>query len=290
MKRLLAFFCILFGVLNLTAQVMILPKGRSKDEKIWKRPVTRALDVSKLRVDYNYTINFKNEKRNTVVLLQVGDSVSRSSTGYEWCIDSLYYCIKEERYSDRFADEEWNKFVYPEDRTKTNWIIYKNTPRKGQYFIIDSSSPGEDWKVLPQDIPEIKWELIPGPTRDIGGHECLQAKAKFWGREWTVWYAPDIPISLGPWMLGGLPGLILYASDESSEHVFDLAAIRKSNMPIIYTEQEYFTTKRYAQVINQKIRYCKNPIATFKAQGLLGDDVKPAKNELFYNPLPLFEK
>ena len=35
------------------------------------------------------------------------------------------------------------------------------------------------------------------------------ATTHFRGREWKVWFSEEIPLSLGPWKLGGLPGLIL---------------------------------------------------------------------------------
>lgn len=33
----------------------------------------------------------------------------------------------------------------------------------------------------------------------------------FRGRKWTVYFTEDIPLPLGPWKLGALPGLILSA-------------------------------------------------------------------------------
>jgi GLPGLI family protein len=46
----------------------------------------------------------------------------------------------------------------------------------------------------------------------ILGMECHYAKTKFRGREWKVWFTEEIPVSLGPWKLNGLPGLILKAT------------------------------------------------------------------------------
>ena len=44
-----------------------------------------------------------------------------------------------------------------------------------------------------------------------------------YGRAWTVWFTMDIPVSDGPWLLQGLPGLILEAVD--SENIFHFITI-----------------------------------------------------------------
>ena len=45
--------------------------------------------------------------------------------------------------------------------------------------------------------------------KDVLGYSCQKATARFRGRDYTAWVATDIPISNGPWLLGGAPGLIL---------------------------------------------------------------------------------
>ncbi len=59
-------------------------------------------------------------------------------------------------------------------------------------------------------LHNFKWVLIPD-TATILKRKCMSAKTTFRGREYKVFYAPSIPISDGPWKLGGLPGLILEA-------------------------------------------------------------------------------
>lgn len=58
-----------------------------------------------------------------------------------------------------------------------------------------------------------------------------QAEGDFLGRKWQVWYAEDIPVNSGPWKLGGLPGLILEAKDESGHVSMTASAIEGSNVP-----------------------------------------------------------
>lgn len=67
------------------------------------------------------------------------------------------------------------------------------------------------------DIPQ--WKIL-GDTITINGHLCHKAEASVGGRVWQAWYAPDIPVNDGPWLLWGLPGLILYAQDSNKYFMF----------------------------------------------------------------------
>lgn len=73
-----------------------------------------------------------------------------------------------------------------------------------------TSFMGQGYKVI-EPIPVLNWSIDMDSTRQILGYKCYMATTKFRGREWAVYYTEDIPLSLGPWKLGGLPGLILSA-------------------------------------------------------------------------------
>ena len=64
--------------------------------------------------------------------------------------------------------------------------------------------------VYSEPYSELVWE-IGDTTKIVLGYECIKATTNYHGREWTVWFSPEIPIQDGPWKLRGLPGLILEA-------------------------------------------------------------------------------
>lgn len=68
-------------------------------------------------------------------------------------------------------------------------------------------------------LEEIKWNLETD-TKIIGKAICQKATSNYKGRNWVVWFAPDIPFETGPWKLYGLPGLILEAHDVKNEVQF----------------------------------------------------------------------
>lgn len=91
-----------------------------------------------------------------------------------------------------------------------------------------------------EPLDEIQWE-ISDSTKTVLGYDCMMAKANYHGRNWTVWFAPDIPIQEGPWKLTGLPGLILEAAESTGQHSFTATGLEASNQEIfpIYPFQKY---------------------------------------------------
>lgn len=69
------------------------------------------------------------------------------------------------------------------------------------------------------------WEICDS-IKKVLGYRCEMAKTYYHGRSWTVWFCCDIPISNGPWKLGGLPGLIMEAYDADSQHHFVINGIQ----------------------------------------------------------------
>jgi len=71
-------------------------------------------------------------------------------------------------------------------------------------------------------------------TLTVAGYLCQKATCRFRGRNYTAWFAMDIPIQNGPWKFGGLPGLILKAYDSDKLYVFECVKIEnfKKKYPI----------------------------------------------------------
>ncbi len=138
-----------------------------------------------------------------------------------------------------------------------------------------------------EEVPHIDWALSDS-TKEICGYLCHQATATFRGRNWIAWYC-DIPKSVGPWKLNGLPGLILAAETEDKEHTFSAISVRKSSSPIIVRDTEYFKTTR--EHFNKAVAdYKSDPTKSWKNSPLAPKDMNGKtmpipKRKLFYNPL-----
>ncbi|TVR88443.1 MAG: GLPGLI family protein [Saprospirales bacterium] len=90
-------------------------------------------------------------------------------------------------------------------------MIYKT-----DYFILS-----RDNFILSSKIPKINW-AIHTLERDIGSYRTRLAVGDFGGRTYDVWFTEEIPLPFGPYMLNGLPGLILeaFSRDEMVSYRF----------------------------------------------------------------------
>ena len=137
---------------------------------------------------------------------------------------------------------------------------------------------------MTESIEPIAWKL---ENRDsvIAEHQCHAASCIFRGHKWEVYYTTDIPYSVGPWKLFGLPGVIMYAKDDRGIFIFDAIEVRKGNR--VFKAPSLRKTKKCtsAELRKLKIEMCKNPdgfVRRMTGQTLQGYDAngKP----LVYRP------
>lgn len=78
--------------------------------------------------------------------------------------------------------------------------LIKAFPRTREQFLIEDIKNKINWKIGKE-------------KKIIVGYTCYKASGEFRGRKYIVWFTSEIPVSLGPWKLDGLPGLILNVED-----------------------------------------------------------------------------
>ena len=121
--------------------------------------------------------------------------------------------------------------------------VYRGYPNAGKSTVTLRIS-NYDFLQCTEDIPAQQWLLHP-ETRQIGGHLCQRATCLFRGREWTAWYATDLPVPEGPWKLRGLPGLIMLAHDAHHEHEWRCTGIYSHcPQPIVWYDMDWDKTSR----------------------------------------------
>lgn len=110
-------------------------------------------------------------------------------------------------------------------------------------------------------IQKSKWQLE-NEKKNILDHTCFKANLKFHGRNYTAWYAQDLPISDGPYKFFGLPGVILEIYDNNFNFHYQAVAINNKNIDILYDNNFVKTERKVLRdsKINNIIKNSKTPI------------------------------
>lgn len=109
-----------------------------------------------------------------------------------------------------------------------------------------------------EEIPTQEWTINMDSTSTILGMECHYATTIFRGREWKVWFTEEIPVSLGPWKLGGLPGLILKATADNDFIKFTAVSIRTDGITPV-TFYNWAKSKYYKMTREIFLKYKNRP-------------------------------
>ena len=221
MKRIILFTTIVF-LFAVTHTGIKAQNNRGNSSKYTDKaitPKTHVIEPAILEVKYNVIYG----KYRDVYALRCGKNVSQFINLYNLRCDSLYTspdpAIRDIPFQE-YMESMTNKMngttsQRPNSPGKLDYLYWNLKPGKLSIYTIVSRT-----HYVAEDTPTINWEICEDTVQTILGYTCHRATARFRGREWEVWYADDIPTSLGPWKLNGLPGLILQAfSDDFISYV-----------------------------------------------------------------------
>lgn len=221
---------------------------------------------------------------------QETSTFENSSTGmvvYQQKIDMRTYVVKSDtlKFNREKSFFSWNLYnnqsglpdeikerfpgaKIPEDVSMTRMTGQQNfyDTTKDSIFSRKSMRQLNTVLYLKEKKPHINWN-ISDSTKNIGNYPVQKATAQFRGRNYTVWFTPDIPLPYGPWKLQGLPGLILEAYDKSGHVNFSATEIDLEEMDSIRPiqlngEEKIITLVEYTEIINNFEREMKS--ATLK--------------------------
>ena len=206
------------------------------------------IDRAHMKCLYRYVYTFdtlKNELRDDLLILQIGKEVSKCYSYYTFQCDSLRRTPDGAKvWSELFRRAIEKDGIYGDfPHVRMSTYVYKNYPT-GQMTITDRISL-QDYCYV--DSLHTQTWTMGDSTREVLGYTCQQATADFRGRRWTAWFATDIPVSDGPWKLGGLPGLILEAYDEGKQHVFTAVGLERVKDELIIFNRPFGGNHRYEQ-------------------------------------------
>jgi GLPGLI family protein len=152
-------------------------------------------------------------------------------------VDESGKIFKKEIFSEGF-DLKTKERIFFKD-------FVNNTSSHQRYF--------DEYLKIVDSITALKWEIL-DESKEILGYSCKKAKTQNYGTDIYAWFTDEIPISDGPSLYNGLPGLILKIENKYVEIIaYDL--VKNSNAsPILPPEikGEIYNYKTLQEYVNQK--------------------------------------
>ncbi|MDR0438005.1 MAG: GLPGLI family protein [Bacteroidales bacterium] len=227
---------------------------------------SQTIDHAQLEVRYHYEMvgNRAQPERKTTdeVILLIGNRYTAYYSFMNFTTDSLQKANPNEYQSQltggggatmrpgetlkEFADRSGGTLTVNQPRTR----LPSNPFNTGHYFInrssgevtylsdgIRSAGGNRGHYSYTEQLEKPEW-TIETETAEIAGYSSQKATTRYGGRDWTVWFTPEIPVSEGPWKLRGLPGLILKAETADGEFALTATSVVRSSNRSIVKDQE----------------------------------------------------
>lgn len=246
------------------------------------------LDSTILRVQYNMLsvqdVEKPQDKKENTMLLQIGHNMSKFYDYHRFYADSIGNSLALKKKPKSEANSEVISIMFGTQPIN----VFKNYPT-GKITTLDRV-PHNTYQ-YEEDMLEPQW-ILKSDTLTVCGYVCNKAEARYFGRNYTAWYAPEIPISDGPWKLFGLPGLILKAVDDQEHYSFECIGLDRPhwNDSIYYTTSKPFKVKKeFFNKLNKEFH--ANPAGNLESSGMTQTPI-PEKNRKArpYNPIDLLDE
>lgn len=185
-----------------------------------------SMDTVSVRVQYRAIYKQTDEQKETYDDTNLLDIGKRSSRFYS----QRFVLFLHQRDSVRNATSDPMNYLqflgdFFGSKKGREYEVYKHIPNKGTLTYTDCLH-NDFFFCYHEAIPTFSWQLVEGDTLIID-YPCHKAICQFRGRTWTAWYTLDLSFDNGPWKLGGLPGLILAASESENEFSFIATGIEQ---------------------------------------------------------------
>lgn len=155
----------------------------------------------------------------------------------------------------------------------SSMISFKNLPNDFMVYYLKKNTRSNSITYYSNEFPKnmeykedvaFKWNIKDEFT-DIFGYKCQKATLSMYGRKWTAWFNPDIPINDGPYKFLGLPGLIMNISDEDRNHAFKIISFQKQNVDINFIYDGKYITTTKSKYLKFRKQFKKDPYMFVKS-------------------------
>lgn len=257
------------------------------------RPLSKGMghpvEIGRAQVEVMYALNAEdiNDERTYIDLhvLRVGKDISKHYSRFLELNDSL--CDDFNKRNPNVSARP--RVFYPCGRNHDYWSEYQFTDiysENGKHtFYAWMPRYMERYNAYyTESAAQQQWTL--GDERKtILGHQCQRATCQWRGRDFEAWFAADIPVRLGPWTFGGLPGLILKLYDTQKLYTWEAVELRSGDFPITKRKYEGFRKDTRAHVYQLQVAANRDYLKTGGARDRQTGQLKSKK--FLYDPLEL---
>lgn len=238
--------------------------------------LTLSAQKAQIKVGYDYEVSTGGQvRKNDYILLSGKDgSMFYNPTALWMDINSKDDAACQAYGAMASALQEAGRGDEVPNRTASMYV-FKDFEKQEQTVYDDYS---DQFAKYNEPLQEMQWEVVGDSTKTILGYECMMAMTAYHGRDWTAWFAPEIPAHDGPWKFAGLPGLILMVSESQGIYSFTANGIEATEQEIPgMPRDDWYHKENRIKYLQGKYRHLQDPFADLAGGNL------PANTKIFVN-------
>lgn len=244
---------------------------------------SKYLDKTKLNIYYRYVFipNLKEKKKtkSSLTVLQIGKNYFKFSDIFLLKRDSL---DKQFSIKKNLGIKELNMIIPVISKTAFKRIVIKSLSVDSITVQGNVYATRYEFK---DKAPKFNWSLK-NRTKTILNYKVKKAIVNYGGRNWTAWYAEDIPINSGPYIFGNLPGLILELYDDKNNFHFLVAGMDNTEKEIYKRIESKILKTTKAAFFKAERNFHEKPELFIRAKVRGGAVLK----KIPYNPIEFINK
>lgn len=231
----LALISFILYVETVSAQVNSFDGGMSAYRKIVKEEYGTASTLAYYKVFFRKDSTQTGKYSEAQCVLQISDHFTCFSDYYQLKVDSLEDILSHGRKdTDKSCLNQWNDAA-----SKINFNTKIITDLSAQSIRVQIFTGLRDYEYTSAQ-PVLNWSLSSGDSI-VNGISCQKATCNYAGRNYVAWYAEDIACPYGPYIFGGLPGLIMEIHDFNRNWIFTNNGVASAtNTDILYLYKKGF--------------------------------------------------
>lgn len=173
-------------------------------------------DSYEMMIEYDMYLNFGERDLSKCTLIYSSDQAIFTTKRYYDHSNDVHQ-----------ADESTVNFSFNVVDT-TTYFMHTDLRNRKIFEMVKILGESNDY-LVEEDMLQINWEITK-ETKMINSYKSYKAKGYFRGRNYEVWFTPEIPTYFGPHKFHGLPGLILSLKDSLNEvEIYATKISKKSN-------------------------------------------------------------